>query len=98
MKTSPLVIRMLWWADWLLWSFGSNTLMIKGISRCCCAELAIGAEQRAALEQAERVHVNEHGSVGDFFGVAINECAAEEFREHGALRGFQQELEAVFLF
>src|SRR2546430_16740550 len=56
------------------------------------------ASEGGALQEAERVHVQEDGGLRDFFGVAVGKRAAEEFGQHGALRGLEEKLEAGFLF
>src|SRR2546423_9983242 len=56
------------------------------------------ASEGGALQEAERVHVQEDGGLWDFFGVAVGKRAAEEFGQHRALRGLEQKLESMLLF
>src|ERR1700688_4526542 len=56
------------------------------------------AQLAGPLQELQRIHVDEDGGLGNFFGVAIGEGAGQQFCELGFHFRFQQKLEAVFGF
>ncbi len=73
-------------------------ITLAGASRLLFLAQKTNSRVSSGLHQAQRVHIDEHRGVWNFFGFAIIERTGQKLRKHGALRRFQQKLEAIFFF
>jgi len=70
-----------------------------GVPRAAGFQLAFAIQEgNPRLQQAQRIHIHQHRRIGDFFRFAIRHRAAQQLRQHRALRRLQQKLEPVFFF